>query len=100
MKLSQHDITEGLARLEAGFMTPDVQGPMTVLEYEDTDGSTVYLPSDYADLVPSGADVTTHEGKYLARLSASGYMDQTDTTMHDTYDDAIAYLVDTYDDTF
>lgn len=71
---------------------------MTVLEYEDTDGSTVYLPSDYADLVPAGADVTTHAGKYLARLSASGYMDQTDTTMHDTYDGAIAYLVDTYDD--
>lgn len=100
MTLTKQEIEAGLGRLDRQFMTPDIQGPMTVISYDDPQAGTFYLPAEYAADVPAEyADtIARHEGKYLACLSALGYLDQTDTTMHDTYDEAAAYLVETYDD--
>lgn len=100
--LTKQEVEAGLDRLERQFMVPDIQGPMTVISYDDPHDGTVYRPSEYAyeaDVPAAWADtIERHEGKYLARLTAPGYLDQTDTTMHDTYDEAAAYLVETYDD--
>jgi hypothetical protein len=81
-------------------MAPAIEGPMDVISYEDRYDGTIYLPAEYAGDVPTEYQDTIerHEGKYLAKLSAPGYMDQTDTTMHDTYEEAVGYLVETYDD--
>jgi hypothetical protein len=100
MTLSTKEIEAGLDRLSRQFMTPSIEGPIDVISYEDPYEGTIYLPAEYVGDVPIEHQDTIerHEGKYLAKLSASGYMDQTDTTMHDTYEEAAAYLVETYDD--
>jgi hypothetical protein len=102
MTLSTKEIEAGLDRLSRQFMTPSIEGPIDVISYEDPYEGTIYLPADLVHDVATipfvPFDIERHEGKYLAKLSASGYLDQTDTTMHDTYEEAAAYLVETYDD--
>jgi hypothetical protein len=115
MTLSASDRERGLARLEKGFMTPDIyQGD--VWEVSADHGSTYYVP---AHLVGAEPDTDTLQdcvesvidtdddgnpiaelksGVWLTRLSASGYMDCTDWSIHDSEDEAIDYLIDTYDD--
>ncbi len=51
--------------------------------------------SDYVDGSIESVEFVTGHG---ARLSASGYMDCTDWTIHTTEHDAIVYLVETYGD--
>jgi len=42
--------------------------------------------------------ITYHEDKWGARMSASGYLDATDWTLHDSRRSAMQYLRETYDD--
>lgn len=51
---------------------------------------------DYCEAKITG-EITIRRG-YLARLSASGYMDCTDWSAHATEDEAAQYLIDTYGD--
>jgi hypothetical protein len=104
---------KGLARLGRQFMKPYIDGPVDVWTVETTDG-TEYVPCDVAgrpeDLQAycEGLVTTDQEtgepcaerltGKYIARLSAPGYLDCTDWSVHDTREQAEEYLVETYDD--
>lgn len=100
MSLTPDEVQTGLERLERQFMAPQIDGPIDVVSYETRHDGTIYLPAEYAGDIPAKYQDTIerHEGKFLAYLSAPGYMDRTDATMHDTYEEAAAYLVDTYDD--
>lgn len=100
MTLTKAAIEAGLARLERQFMEPRIVGPVDVISYETRHDGTQYLPAEYAAGVPAEYrdTIARYAGKYLAYLSAPGYLDRTDMTMHDTYDEAAAYLVETYDD--
>ena len=81
-------------------------------EVSANNGETHYVPTDVTD-DPSdlaqyvdGEIDTDDDGKpiaerkigYLARLSASGYMDCTEWTAHDTEDEARHYLAETFGD--
>lgn len=99
--MTKEQIAAGLERLSRQFMIPRIEGPITVISYEDRHAGTCYVPAEYESDVPAEYrdTIERYEGKYLAYLSAPGYMDRTDSTMHDTYDEAAAYLVETYDET-
>jgi hypothetical protein len=101
-------------------MTPEITDKHTWYEVYGPDG-TEWIPSDLIgelkdnsvfaflygshDIPPELADYTRNtkfyeisEVKgYGARLSASGYMDCTDWTVHSSVADAKEYLVETYD---
>lgn len=98
--MTRHEIEQVLDKLSEGFMGPQITGPMAVISYEDRYEGTVYLPAEYEGDVPTEArdTIERHEGKYLACLSAPGYMDRTDVTMHDSLDEAEAHLAETYGD--
>ena len=100
MTLTSDEVQAGLERLERQFMAPQIDGPMDVVSYETRHEGTMYVPAEYAGDVPAEYQDTIerHAGKFLAYLSAPGYMDRTDSAMFDTYDEAAEYLVETYDD--
>jgi hypothetical protein len=51
----------------------------------------------YIEGEPLDTDTTLNaKAGWLARLSAPGYMDCTDWTAHETEQDAIDYLIETY----
>ena len=89
------------------FMNPDIQH-CDYFEVETNSGSWI-VPADlvsrkgklsrFADYV-EGNEVESAEFKtgYLARLSASGYMDCTEWSAFDTEVEAIEYLLETYND--
>lgn len=106
---------QGMARLSRGFMVPIILGPCDVAEVSYDHGSTAWFPADLADWADVAdvqtyvdgrvdlndddlPDVTIHHGKYLARLSAPGYMDCTDWTMCDSETAAEECLIEAYDD--
>lgn len=93
-------------KLQRQHMQPNIL-KMAGWEIETNHG-TEYLPDDVvgsdataesvADFV-EGDKVYSIEritGKWFARLSAPGYLDRTDWTVHDSEDEAIAYLVESY----
>lgn len=94
------DVQAGLDRLERHFMAPQIDGPIDVVSYETPHEGTIYVPAEYAGDVPAEYrdTIERHAGKFLAYLSAPGYLDRTDATAHDTYEEAAEYLVNTYDD--
>lgn len=51
----------------------------------------------YTDIAPHDVDVATLRQGWGAELSAPGYMDRTDLTVHDSEQEARAYLIETYD---
>lgn len=53
---------------------------------------------EYVDGTIDDADPVFHRHVWLARLSASGYIDCTDWSIHTSEAEAESYLVDTYDD--
>lgn len=83
------------------FMQPMIDGPITVVELENEFGETEYnYPDTYGetDLADNNLTVVAeHKEKFLAYLSAPGYMDRTDYTMVDSEEEGRQYLVDTYD---
>jgi hypothetical protein len=102
---------KGLARLARQFMTPDIDGPVDVWQVETSIG-TELVPCDVSNTLANiavyveGTVVTDQEtgepvaerltSKYIARLSAAGYLDCTDWSVHDTRTQAEEYLVETY----
>lgn len=107
--MTDTDRLAGMRRLDRGFMRPWIGGPCEVWEVSYDHGSTAWVPTtievDPTRLQPYvegtiDADVAPvlHRGKYIARLSAPGYMDCTEWSMHDTMKAAEEYLVEMYDD--
>ncbi len=106
-KLTRDEVIKGLARLDRGFMTPSVwQESVWVVE---TRYFTEYVLASLVGPQPTEEDLSQYvEGEietfeltpdaWCAQLSASGYMDQTDLTLHATREAAEAYLVETYRD--
>ncbi len=63
-------------------------------------GESESVPADFycEDDFPDRKDVDVYEGKYWARLSAPGYMDQTEWSgPYDTLQEAKDYIESTYD---
>lgn len=113
-KLSMSKVDRILARMSRRFMQP-TWGRETVYQVETNIG-TETVPEDACGRLATDADGNvmpedlSHlhdycEGKpesaerctgWTAQLSAPGYMDQTDLTLHDSEDDAKRYLVEMY----
>ena len=95
-------IDQILTALDEQFMRPEILGPMDAWEVCPADGETCVIPygglADYLAATDSDASAAPRSGVYLARLSATGYMDATDWSIHDSEDDARAYLADAYGD--
>jgi hypothetical protein len=72
-----------------GVVAPIVAPPDNLADYIE---GTIDLDDDGAPIV------TLRQNVWLAQLSAAGYTDQTELSVHDTREDAEAYLVETYDD--
>lgn len=114
--MSTEEIARGLARLGRQFMVPDVY-QADVWQIETSEG-TELVPADVPDCTDDDApediraaladyvsgkirddeDPALLHNMWLARLSAPGYLDCTDWTIHPTREKAEAYLVETYDD--
>jgi hypothetical protein len=62
----------------------DFIGPYTVVDLE-------YLELNE---IQDGTEITIHRDKWGAQLSAPGFMDQTDITVHDTEFEAMRYLAE------
>lgn len=107
---SNPDTIAALARLDRQFMTPSI-----VLgdcwEVQANHGETHYVPAsvcsraageDFSMYVEGTIDEdetpVLRVGVFMAKLSASGYMDQTDLSVFDTLAEAEDYLAETYDD--
>ena len=99
--MTQEELETGLAELEKGFMTPCIYEG-SFLEAENKYGETEFFDLDYfskAALIMDGyGNIVEHNHKWAAYLSASGYMDRTDLTIHETEQEAAEYLVETYCD--
>ncbi len=106
-KMNREKIEQGIARLERQFMTPNIwqEDVWSVI----TDHGTEYVPvgmvgrdpepADFRDFV-EGLEIEDFELQvdvWCAQLSASGYMDQTELSIHETEEEAAAYLVEQYD---
>ena len=79
------------------FMQPEVyHGDVIELQYKN--GESFCMPlEDYSPAMHSGViESFTFSNRYLARLSASGYLDCTESTMFDTEQEAIAFLINNY----
>jgi len=110
----QQDHDAALARLDRGFMRPEIDGPVDVWEVSYDHGSTAWIPCDavgsehehLADYVEGTVDrddegqiiAERRTGVWIARLSAPGYMDCTEWSVHDSLRAAEGYLVELYDD--
>ena len=106
------DTIKGLEQLDKQFMTPDITFG-DCWEVSANHGETHYVP---ADVCPADGDLALYvdgtvdhdeydrpivelrKNVYMAKLSASGYMDQTDLSVFDTLAEAEDYLVETYAD--
>lgn len=92
--MTTEEIEKGMEELSKEFMAPDILYE-NWYECKDDYGGTFFCPM--SDWDPDfGEIVCIHERKYGARLSASGYLDCTDYTIHDTEKEAAEYLVETY----
>lgn len=80
------------------FMQPEVyHGDVIELQYKN--GDSFFIPlGDYSPTIHSSGvmESFTFSDRYLARLSASGYLDCTESTMFDTEQEAIAFLINNY----
>lgn len=101
-------IEAGLGRLRRQFMKPVIYRA-NCWEVSTDHGSSEYVPEDveanparlaqYVEgKIDEDRDPILHVGIWLARLSAPGYMDCTDWSIHLTERAAAEYLIDTYDD--
>jgi hypothetical protein len=105
------DTIEGLARLDEQFLSPSIEFG-DCWEVSANHGETHYVPADVesdpsklAQYVDGAIDfdenndpiATLRQNVYMAKLSANGYMDQTDLAVFDTLAEAEDYLVETYD---
>ena len=79
------------------FMTPQYEENEWVY-FEGEFGETLVVPAEYKDdgHIVVGEIVATRKG-IGARLSASGYLDCTDWTIHDTEKEAREFIRETYD---
>lgn len=71
----------------------------------ETKEGTVILPVEFfptkesvKEAHPDAYSITIHLDKWGARLSAPGYLDCTDWTLHETDTDALEYLEEVYGD--
>ena len=78
------------------FMQPEFyQGD--VIEVEQR-GESFFMPLEYYNASDWQKDhiATKHKNKFLARMSAFGYLDCTDWSMHDSLKNAEKTLIDMY----
>jgi len=102
--MTEQELQTGYRELEQGFMRPEITEQHAWVELDTSDG-LFYVPfvhgwtnlQYYKDCV-TGEVYSTQviRKKHGARLSASGYLDCTDWTIHDTVKEAMEYLVETY----
>lgn len=93
-----------LNQLDRGFMRPEVvRGD--VWEVVTTDGTTYYVPADVVgnDDLQSFVEGTidTYQllaNRWMARLSAPGYLDCTEWDAFPTMSEALYHLAETYGD--
>jgi hypothetical protein len=99
-----------LVRLSMQFMKPEISQD-DVWQIETDDGSTEHVPfsvcpegtidalTEYVDgTIDPDVPIERLRKRWIARMSAPGYMDCTDWTVHDSREDAEDYLIETYDD--
>jgi hypothetical protein len=114
--INNEERAHGIARLNRQFMVPDIY-QTDVWQIETSDGTELVpvngptcVDSDDPDDIRAALSLYVN-GKiqkdekpalflnvWLARLSAPGYMDCTDWTMHETRAEAESYLVETFGD--
>jgi hypothetical protein len=81
------------------FLKPEIIGPLDCAEIQKR-GESVFVPLEYVTAeMREGAEVYTFSGRYLARLSASGFLDCTDWLLYDDLESAIAGLAEMYEQT-
>ena len=73
--------------MTARFMETQVTEREQWIRYEDRDGSTVLIPSEYYEAHSDHAEVEKVWG-YGVRESAPGYLDCTEWTVYDTLEEA------------
>ena len=102
MTLTKDEIAQGMARLERGFMTPQVCHAPHAVRFEDEDGETFFdLDGKNGDVIGQTKEPQEIEPApgWYSRLSASGYMDCTEWSgPFETEEQAAADLVETHDD--
>ena len=100
--MSMTDVNAGIERLNNQFMKPFITESQKWW-LVDSDEGVSYTPTADLSLEEITAELTSVtetnmvEG-FGARLSAPGYLDCTDWTVHPTIDEAKAYLVEMYDE--
>ncbi len=104
--MNREEIEQGIARLERQFMTPNIWKE-DVWVVETVDGTDLVpaslvpaspIADDFLDYVQDQiVEYDLKKDAWCAQLSASGYMDQTELSLHESEEEAAAYLVEEYD---
>lgn len=93
LKEQQIKFDELKKKFKGEFMQPEIIGPVDCVEAQTKHGESTFILAEYFDPADyPGCTFYTFSGRYMSRLSASGYLDCTEYTMSDSLDDAIIDL--------